>query len=632
MITRGCIKLDKIRFRTTLRRYSGMLFPNLRDSNFRRVLTLLTRSDKRKILAVITVQIFLGGLDLLGVATIGVLGTLAVRGVQSEEPTGKIADLINFLGLTSFSFQTQVMFLGIAAAFILVLRTALSVFFTRRILLFLSRRGAAISSNLISKLLSRNLDQIHHRSLQQNLFGVTHGVTIITISIVGTSILIISDLALLLVMASGLILVDPLVAAFAFIGFAVIGFVLYKILHIRAMELGLNDSKLTITANEKITEVLRTYREAVSLNRRQFYVTEISKLRMDHAETLAEVAFMPNISKYVMESAVVIGALLISAFQFFVQDASHAVATLAVFLAAGTRIAPALLRLQQGFITVKNALGSAAPTIELMEEIKDSKALENVSDSPVFTHAEFEANLSIINLTFTYSKSEEEIIKNLNLELPVGKVLAIVGPSGSGKTTLVDLILGALAPTSGSIIISGSSPLDSVTKWPGALSYVPQEVVVINGTVRENILLGYKQELIYDSKIIESLKVANLMKFVQSLPRGLDTVIGEHGHILSGGQKQRLGIARAVFTNPKFLVLDEATSALDAETENEITNSIKELRGTSTLVIIAHRLSTVRDADLVVYLNNGRIEASGTFEDVRGQVPDFDKQAKLMGI
>jgi ABC-type multidrug transport system fused ATPase/permease subunit len=624
--------LDKTRFRRTLRKYFGRLFPNLRNSNFRRVLSLLTRNDKQKILVVTMVQIFLGGLDLLGVATIGVLGTLAVRGVQSVEPTGKIADLIDFLGLASFSFQSQVMVLGIAAALILVLRTILSVFFTRRILLFLSRRGAAISSNLISKLLSRNLDQINHRSLQQNLFGVTHGVTIITVSIIGTSILIISDLALLLVMASGLILVDPLVAVFTFIGFAVIGFVLYKILHIRAMELGIKDSKLTITANEKITEVLRTYREAVALNRRQFYVNEISELRMNHAETLAEVSFMPNISKYVMESAVVIGALLISAFQFFVQDASHAVATLAVFLAAGTRIAPALLRLQQGFITVKNSLGSAAPTIELMEEIKDSNSLENASESPLFTHANFEATLSISNLTFHYSKSEKEIIKNLNLELPVGKVLAIVGPSGSGKTTLVDLILGALAPTSGSIKISGSSPLKSVTKWPGALAYVPQEVVVINGSVRENILLGYKQEIIYDSQIIESLKIANLLKFVESLPHGLDTVIGEHGHILSGGQKQRLGIARAVFTNPKFLVLDEATSALDAETENEITNSIKELRGTSTLVIIAHRLSTVKDADLVVYLNNGRIEASGTFEEVREEVPNFDKQAKLMGI
>jgi ABC-type multidrug transport system fused ATPase/permease subunit len=615
-----------------MRKYFGRLFPKLENSNFKRVLTLLTRNDKQKILAVTVVQIFLGCLDLLGVATIGVLGALAVRGVQSVEPTGKIAGIINFLGLASFSFQSQVMFLGIAAALILVLRTILSVFFTRRILLFLSRRGAAISSNLISKLLSRNLDQIHHRSLQQNLFGVTQGVTIITVSIIGTSILIISDLALLLVMASGLILVDPLVAVFTFIGFASLGYLLYKILHIRAMELGIKDSKLTIAANEKITEVLRTYREAVALNRRQFYVAEISQLRLDHAETLAEVSFMPNVSKYVMESAVVIGALLISAFQFFVQDASHAVATLAVFLAAGTRIAPALMRLQQGFITIKNSLGSASPTIELMEEIKDSNSLDNALDSPEFTHVNFEANLLINDLTFHYSKSEKVIIKNLNLELPVGKVLAIVGPSGSGKTTLVDLILGALAPTSGTIKISGSSPLKSVTNWPGALAYVPQEVVVINGTVRENILLGYKQEIIYDSQIIESLKIANLEEFVKTLPLGLDTVIGEHGHILSGGQKQRLGIARAVFTNPKFLVLDEATSALDAATENEITNAIKELRGSSTLVIIAHRLSTVKDADLVVYLNNGRIEASGTFEDVREKVPNFDKQAKLMGI
>ena len=170
----------------------------------------------------------------------------------------------------------------------------------------------------------------------------------------------------------------------------------------------------------------------------------------------------------------------------------------------------------------------------------------------------------------------------------------------------------------------------AINKWAGAIAYVPQDIVIFSGTVRNNVVLGFPLYLGADEPVWTALKKAQLEEFIRSLPNGLDTEIGERGAKLSGGQRQRLGIARALFTNPKLLVLDEATSALDNTTEHEVSNSLGDLNGEVTLIIVAHRLSTVRKADRVLYFDKGKIIAEGTFEEVRKLVPDFDKHANLM--
>jgi ABC-type multidrug transport system fused ATPase/permease subunit len=174
--------------------------------------------------------------------------------------------------------------------------------------------------------------------------------------------------------------------------------------------------------------------------------------------------------------------------------------------------------------------------------------------------------------------------------------------------------------------------LDAFQKCPGATAYVPQDTVIVNGNIWENIALGFDYNPEHEKYINEALKLSNLEDYVQSLPEGLFTKVGDRGHKLSGGQRQRLGIARALFTKPKLLVLDEATSSLDAQTESDITEAIKSLKGKTTIIMIAHRLSSVRNADQVIFINNGMIESIGTFEEVRKKVPNFDKQANLMGL
>ncbi len=609
---------------------------NLRNywcqSAFGRSFAVLSKNDQRKILVVAILQVMMGLLDLLGVIAIGLLGALSVTGLQSRNPGDRVSSVLEILGLSNQSFQTQATWLGVGAVVVLVGRTILSIFFTRRILFFLSRRGANISANLIARLLAQPLVRVQERTTQETLYAVTTGVSLITVQVVATSIVLLSDIALLVIMAFGLFIVDPITSIGTFGIFFVIALLLYRFMHTRANRLGLQSSELNIKSNEKIVEVFNSYRESVVRNRRDYYAREIGKLRYQLADASAESGFLPYVSKYVIESSVILGALFIAAAQFIAQDATHAVATLAIFLAAGTRIAPAVIRIQQGSIQIRGSLGAAMPTLDLITTLGNSPLIENIDDRLDILHDGFTASVSLANISLTYPGSISPAVSDVFLEIKPGSSVAVVGTSGAGKTTIIDVLLGVLSPDSGKVSISNFAPLEAIAKWPGAISYVPQDVVIAKGTIRENVSLGYPLEVATDKLVLNALRVAHLDEFVQTLPNGIDTEVGERGAKISGGQRQRLGIARAMFTQPHLLVLDEATSALDGETEASISDAIHNLKGSVTVVMIAHRLSTVRNADKVIYMSAGQVVATGTFDEVRSLVPDFDRQAKLMGL
>jgi ABC-type multidrug transport system fused ATPase/permease subunit len=378
--------------------------------------------------------------------------------------------------------------------------------------------------------------------------------------------------------------------------------------------------------------VLTSYRELFVQNRLFYYSSEIRNLRIRLAKYQAEFTFMPNISKYIIESTVILGALIIAAIQFKIKDAAGAFATLSVFLVAATRLAPALLRVQQGLMQVHNSFGASLATLSLIKSINSGPSIQLSKDLQNFEYTGFVPNILISNVSLTYPDNLDPTINNISVSISSGDFVAIVGPSGAGKTTLIDTLLGVLEPNAGFIQISKLSPRQSITKWPGAISYVPQDINIFNGTIRTNVSLGYPKELASDEMVWEAVNFAELGDVVRELPNGLDTEIGERGIKLSGGQRQRLGIARALFSKPQLLVLDEATSSLDSETELKISKAIQNLKGKVTVVIIAHRLSTVRTADNVYYLEDGKIKASGSFEEVRKMSPEFDQQAKLLGL
>jgi ATP-binding cassette subfamily C protein len=314
-----------------------------------------------------------------------------------------------------------------------------------------------------------------------------------------------------------------------------------------------------------------------------------------------------------------------------ITDALTAISSVTIFLAAASRVLPSLIRAQSALIAIRQSEGSSEVTIDQIRALESeqnniSQCLEDITRT-----TNFNPSLKVQNLYFAYNEESEFELKDINFEVSPGQFIAIVGESGAGKTTLIDLILGMLTPKLGTVEISNHESLSAVHKWPGKIAYVPQDIMIIDGDIRKNVVLEESFNIL-DEDVLDALEKSHLKSDVLGMKNGLNEIVGERGIRLSGGQRQRLGIARALYTKPEMIIFDEATSSLDPLTEKTVTEAIYEKKGNVTLIVVAHRLSTVRNADLVILMDKGKIVAKGTFEEVRNISPKFDQQAKLVNL
>lgn len=602
-------------------------------------LRLLGQRDRRLLTLAAAIHMATSLLDLVGVALLGMVGSLAVSASSGQPPPAPIAKALSHLGLTGLSTGVLIAGLASAAAVLLLTKSVLSPLFITRSMRFLARREALVSAGLAANLFSRPLTFIQQRSSQQTAVALIRGVNAATTQVLGQSVIAAAEAALLAVLAIMLFAVNPLaaVAAVAFFGLLSIG--MQRMLGHRATAFRARGRKADLASLVAVQEAVGAYREITVADRRALYVDRIRRLRARAAEAAASSQTVAMLPKYVAEAALILGAFALAAVLFTSQPLAVAAGTFAIFLVAATRIMPSLLRLQSAALAIRAAAGEAAPTFALADSLGYS-GTEARRKSPHDTsraarpdkHPDFAPFIVLRDVTFSYPASEGPALQGVSLDIPPGHSLALVGPSGAGKSTLADVILGVLTPQHGEVTVGGLPPSEAVQRWPGGIAYVPQDVTLSNNSLRANVALGIPGEFIDDGLVWDALRLAHLEGFVRALPVGLDTQIGERGLRLSGGQRQRLGIARALFSRPRLLVLDEATSALDAETEQAITEMLVELGDTVTTVVVAHRLSTVRNCDLVAYLEDGRTLASGTFADVRAAVPALERQATLMGL
>jgi ABC-type multidrug transport system fused ATPase/permease subunit len=574
-------------------------------------------------------QMTLSILDLLGVLLIGMVGALSVNAIQATSPNPRILEILSLVGMKEIPLQEQIAILGVLSVLALVGRSMASLVITNRILYFFSRRSADLSVNLSKKLFAQPLLMIQEKSSQETLYALTRGTEYLMIQVLGTATVLVADMSVLVLLMVGLFAFDPLTAFSTFMIFGIVAIALHKSLSARAGAFGEENAKVNIKGNKAINESLTAFREAFVGHRLNYYIQQIEQSRRGLAEISGYVNFMPYISKYVIEATVIVGALLITVIQVIISDAAHAVAALGIFLAAGTRVGPSVLRLQQGLVFIRNSLGMALPTIKLINELQYSEALPHGISDMQTEHLNFSPTIEISNLSFSYPGYEVKTIDSLDLVIHSGSYVAIVGSSGVGKSTLVDLILGIIEPSSGSVSLSGMNPKKAIECWPGAIGYVPQEVSILDGTISENILMGYPVETLSEEAIYNLLKNVELEGYVRGLEYELNTQVGERGSKLSGGQRQRLGMARALVTKPKVLILDEATSALDGETEAAISDSLVKLRNSVTIIAVAHRLRTIKNADYILYLKPGGDFEVGTYQDLLSSSESFRQTMQI---
>jgi ABC-type multidrug transport system fused ATPase/permease subunit len=565
------------------------------------------------------IQSMLSLIDLVSIFVIGLLASLSLRGTSEINPSSPVAKGLNVLGIDGLSFKTQVLSLGFLAIILVLFRTFSSIALSKLILFELSKQVVRLSQTLLKGLTSQNYAKLKTISIHDILFAATTGAEVVMINVIAARITVISETVLLLVLLTGILFVNPLLFLQSIVLFGLVFGLLHFGLQRRISSLGLINAKTRIENNRKITELFDSYREMSIQGRVDFQLNKIHSTQQKLSGVIAENSYLPQISKSILESVVVLGGILIAGIQFFLNDADQAIGALAIFFAAGSRLAPSILRIQQGINSIRTYSGTGDRTLDLLDSLTYRlKAVD--STGPVKDYESFVGSVSVKDLSFTYKDGSEKVLDGVSLEINAGTLVAVIGPSGSGKSTLIDILLGLIPPDEGYVCISGIPSAEAIQSWPGLIGYVPQEISISDSTIRENITRGYNSEDFPEGDLRETIAATGLDGYIGSLTDGLDSIVGEGGAKLSGGQRQRLGLARALITQPKLLVLDEATSSLDQESEAYIGATLDSLRGRTTVVIIAHRMATVKNADLVIYLDKGRVIASGKYKDIEDSI------------
>lgn len=599
-------------------------------------LGLLEPRDRQLFRAAVAAQILLSLMDLLGVVLLGAVGLVAGAAGSDEPLPSGIQGLAERVGLPDTNAARLALGLGAAAAVVLALKSVVSLLIQRWVFTFLADRTGDVASRLASDFFSQPLLGVQRRPSQWTVYAFIDGLSAAVTATLSQALSIASDVALLVVLGAALMVLDPMttVVALAYLGTVVLTF--NRWLGRWSARVSRARANASIGAQSAIQDAVATYREVTVAGRREYFRRRIVAERRILAEAAADASFIGAIPRYGMETALVAGAALIVAVLLLTRDTQSAVGGLFLFLAAASRVVPALLRLNTSTITLRYSTAGAERTFELMEELsrvsvrpytppRPSASASGPAGPPL-------ADIRLAQVSLCYPGRDAPALTDITLQLPPGRSMALVGPTGSGKSSLADVLLGTVEPTSGAVFIGDLSPSELIATHPGAVAYVPQDVALIHGTVRANVALGLDAQSVADDIVWAALEQAHLAAFVRDLPQRLDTEVGDRGVRLSGGQRQRLGLARALYLPPRLLVLDEATSALDAETERAVADTVASLGAEVTTVTIAHRLATIRHCDVVVYLAGGRVEAVGTFDEVRAAVPSFERQAALLGL
>jgi ABC-type multidrug transport system fused ATPase/permease subunit len=417
--------------------------------------------------------------------------------------------------------------------------------------------------------------------------------------------------------------VDAISAICTVILFGLVGFFLHKSMGNTAQKLGEKYAEETIAANIEIEATLASYRELAVRDRLGYQANKVGSIRKSTARILAELDFMPYISKYLIEGTLIVGTVTLAILQFQFNESQKATFTLTLFLSAGVRIAPSVLRFQQGLTLIRSTEGIAQQTLNLIVSSREAEEQTPNLFNLGGNRDNLQFGVEVKDVSLKYNSRESFAIRNLSFSIEPGSTFGIVGPSGSGKTSTLDVILGITKPDSGEALVGGLPAMEVIKKFPGLISYVPQRVSLTQGSLLENVVMGYDVDTFALKRVWECLELAGLGSFVESLHNGLYSQVGDYGSSLSGGQRQRIGIARAMLLKPKIIFLDEATNNLDSITEDSIVETINNLKSQSTIIWVTHRISTMRKLDRLILLKDGEKIDEGQFDELFDRNPNF---------
>ena len=575
---------------------------------------------RRRLVLVVLGSLALAALELAGMATL----LLLVRAFAGEATTHPAVGATARVLLGSDDPGARTLVLSGAVLAVFLAKAVVGLLFRRWVIGFMQQAQAETAVRLLERYLHGSYWRVLGRNSADLVRTMYDGTASVYGQVVGSLVQAIVEVSTIVAVVVFLLLAMPLptLAAVAFITVCVLG--LNLLVRRRAEDAGAVLVSAGADAYRSTLQALAGAKEIKVRGTQAVFVDDFAAARLRSARAGARVGFLGEAPRFVLEVLLVTVVLLVAGVVSVTAAPGESLPLIAIFVAAGVRTLPSAARVVAAVTTVRAGLPQLETVVADLHD-RDDDPPPAAADGP---RRPLTRSLRLADVHFAYPGSDEPVLRGVDLEVPAGTSLAVVGASGAGKSTLVDLVLGLHGATSGQVLVDGVAVGPGDVAWQRSIGLVPQDVFLLDDTLRRNVALGVDLPD-DDARVREVLSMAHLDDFVAALPDGLDTPLGERGSRVSGGQRQRIGIARALAVEPALLVLDEATSALDNDAEDRIASTVRALRGTVTTLVVAHRLSTVRDCDRIAYLEEGRVAAAGTFEELVRDCPPFARLVEL---
>jgi ATP-binding cassette, subfamily B, bacterial PglK len=585
-------------------------------------LRFLNRRERLTWFGYLIVRSSLSFLDLLGILSIGYLTLSSAKFLTEGSDPSRVVK-VGLLELPAVSAKSLPIFLAVVVL-LFVTKAALSIGFTKATASFVAKIEARASDEILSYVFESGSERVMEFSNEKLIYTIQSSCLAAFNGILNASSSLITEGTLFLSIFIGFIFVDPLTALATLGYFALVAAVMNILLGRLVTKASKNLASSTVESGTRLTDLMQSYKEISVANLNRRFISRIYDSRLKAAQSLASQYHLRTLPRYVIELSLIFGVIGMLLLQLANGDIAKSATTLGVFLTGGLRLTAAMLPLQAALVSLQQYGPQATFAHELIarDDFENQRVSAQVS---VARTTEGSALIAFEGVSFRYQTRETPVIQDITLQVKFGEQLAIIGPSGAGKSTIVDLMCGLLEPSDG--VIRRSDRL-----LGAGVAYIPQKPGIIAGTFANNVSLSFDEGEIDRSKVSLALEKSGLKNFVENLEFGIDSDLGEARGNLSGGQLQRLAFARAFYRQPALLVMDEGTSSLDAQSESEISNLLLSLKGQMTVVVVAHRLHTIQNADNVLMLEAGRIIDRGTFTDLTRRNQSLRNQLALLEI
>ena len=587
---------------------------------------LMNPEQRRKFAFLQILVIVMAIFELIGIASIGPFMVL-VSDFSVLEGDNFIARIYSVSGLTNHYDFTFL--IGILVLLLLLIGSFISMYTTWVLSIFGQEVGVKIGDRLFEFYL--NKPWLYHTSVSSSTLTKQISVEAnrITTGVITPLMQLNSKIITAIFISIALLFYNPLITISALIIFTLSYYIIYRIVRYR---LSINGDMVSQSSKERFKLMAEGFGGVrdILLSRCQnnyvnIFVRSGDKYSHHHGETIA----LAHVPRYIMEF-VVIGSLII--FLLYLLNKYNGefgmiLPVLSIYTLASFKIIPALQQIYASIVLIR---GNISSFDSIKQDLEESFDMANNSISKNNKSLLIRDSIELNGIQFTYPGKNIPAIEGLNIKIPVNKIIGISGSSGSGKSTIIDILIGLIQPDNGEILIDGTPLLsENIGNWQDKIGFVAQSIFLSDASIMENIAFGLSKNDIDISKVHRAIELSHLSKVIAELPKGVETMVGERGVQLSGGQRQRIGIARALYHDPEILIFDEATSALDGTTEKTIMDAIHDFSGLKTIIMIAHRLTTLKKCDLIYFIDQGRVVDSGNFENLINNNSEFKKMANL---